>query len=134
MPSVLWPLQLEIVTALRADQPLTGLVSGVYDTVPPDVPRPYVTIGAITENEADAHNQQGRDALAPVHVWSDYAGAKEAADILSALEDVLDRKPLAVAGWTNVSIALESAASVPDPDPDIRHINATFRVWLTKEA
>lgn len=133
MSTAILPVYGAFVTALRSDPVVSSLVNGVYDSVPPNVPRPYVTIGAVSETEADAHNATGRDVLVPVHIWSEYAGTKEAAEVLSAVIDVLDRQPMNVPGWTNTSVALQNAVSMTDPDPEIRHINATFRVWLTKE-
>lgn len=133
MSTAILPVLGAFVTTLRDAPAVSSLVNGVYDSVPTNVSRPYVTIGAVYETEADTHSDTGRDVSVPVHIWSDYAGTKEAADVLSAVIDVLNRKPMNVSGWTNVSVALQNAVSMTDPDPEIRHINATFRVWLTKE-
>jgi hypothetical protein len=130
--AALWPLQVAVVQKARAHAPLTALVSGVYDEVPDPAPFPYVSLGSITENVDDAHNQRGLEASVVWHVWSKYRGFKEAAEILAALDAALDRQPLTVAGFTDVSIAHQLHTEVRDPDPDIRHINVSYRVWLTK--
>ncbi|MFC7846125.1 DUF3168 domain-containing protein [Streptomyces sp. NPDC057382] len=132
MTSALWPLQLAVVTKLRAHAPLMALVSGVYDDVPEQAAHPYVSLGSITENVDDAHNQRGLEASVVLHVWSKYRGYKQAADILVELDTALDRRPLTVAGFRDVSIAHQQHTEVRDPDPDIRHINVSYRVWLTK--
>lgn len=132
MTTALWPLQLAIVQQLRANAPLTALVSGVFDEVPEDQPHPYVTAGSITETVDDAHNQRGLEAQVELHIWSRYPGYKEAADILAALDAVLDRQPLTVSGFRDVSVAHVQHTELRDPDPDIRHINVSYRVWLTK--
>lgn len=132
MTAALWPLQQAVVQKARAHAPLMALVSGVYDQVPEAAVHPYVTVGSITENVSDAHNQRGLDVAVVLHVWSKYPGFKEAAEILAALDEALDRQPLAVAGFTDVSIAHDQHTQLRDPDPDIRHINVSYRVWLTK--
>lgn len=132
MTAALWPIQQAVVQKLRAHAPLTALVSGIYDEVPEQVAHPYVSLGSITENVDDAHNQRGLEASVVLHVWSKYRGFKEAADILAALDAALDRQPLAVAGFRDVSVAHQQHTELRDPDPDIRHINVSYRVWLTK--
>lgn len=132
MTTALWPLQFAVVTKLRARSTLMELISGVFDEVPEDKAHPYVTAGSITENVADAHNQRGLDASVVLHIWSKYPGYKEAAEILAELDAALDRQPLDVAGFKDVSIAHEQHTELRDPDPEIRHINVSYRVWLTK--
>ncbi|MDX3507368.1 DUF3168 domain-containing protein [Streptomyces caniscabiei] len=132
MTTALWPLQLALVQQLRAAAPLTALVTGVFDEVPEDTAHPYVTVGSITETVADGHNQRGLDAQVELHVWSRYPGYREAADILAALDAALDRQALTVSGFKDVSVAHQQHTELRDPDPDIRHINVSYRVWLTK--
>jgi hypothetical protein len=132
MTAALWPLQQAVYAKLTGHAPLTALVSGVYDEVPENVAHPYVSIGSITETTDDAHNQRGLEANVVLHVWSKYRGFKEAAGILAALDGALDRQPLTVAGFRDVSIAHQQHTQLRDPDPDIRHINVSYRVWLTK--
>ncbi|MFJ6659713.1 DUF3168 domain-containing protein [Streptomyces sp. NPDC091377] len=132
MTVALWPIQEAVITRLRAHAPLTALVSGVYDRVPEPVVHPYVSLGSITETAADAHNQRGLDAVVVLHVWSQYHGYKEAAAICAALDDALDRQPLTVAGFRDVSVAHERHTEARDPDPAIRHIHISYRVWLTR--
>ncbi|MGA5669016.1 DUF3168 domain-containing protein [Streptomyces pseudogriseolus] len=132
MTSALWPLQRAVYAKLTGHQPLMALVSGVYDEVPENVAHPYVSIGSITEDVDDAHNARGLEAMVVLHVWSKYRGYREASEILTVLDAVLDRKPLDVDGFTDVSIAHRQHNAMRDPDPDIRHINVSYRVWLTK--
>ena len=132
MTAALWPLQQAVYAKLTGHAPLMALVTGVYDEVPENVAHPYVSLGSITENVDDAHNQRGLEASVVLHVWSKYRGFKQAAQILSELDAALDRQPLTVAGFSDVSIAHQTHNQVRDPDPDIRHINVSYRVWLTK--
>ncbi|AZM54165.1 DUF3168 domain-containing protein [Streptomyces sp. WAC 01529] len=132
MTAALWPLQLAVYAKATGHAPLMALVSGVYDEVPEQVAHPYVSLGSITETVSDAHNQRGLEARVVLHVWSKYRGFKQAAAILDALDTALDRQPLTVSGFRDVSIAHEQHQELRDPDPDIRHINVSYRVWLTK--
>jgi hypothetical protein len=111
-----------------------ALVSGVFDEVPEGAAYPYVSFGAITEVVDDAHDRQGLDTTVVIHVWSDYPGNAQVADIFAAVDAALDRAPLVVAGFADVTIKHESHEVVADPDPDIRHINAQYRVRLTRAA
>lgn len=132
MTAALWPLQQAVYAKATGHAPLMGMVSGVFDEVPEDVAHPYVSIGTLTESVADAHNQRGLDVAVVLHVWSKYRGFKQAAQILAALDEALDRQPLTVAGFRDVSIAHDQHTELRDPDPQIRHINVSYRVWLTK--
>ncbi|MEU0309783.1 DUF3168 domain-containing protein [Streptomyces cyaneofuscatus] len=133
MTTALWPLQEAVYAKLTADSALMALVRGLYDEVPETAAFPYVSFGSATEVVDDAHNQRGLAVNLVLHVWSKYPGKKEAAGILAALDNVLDRQPLDVAGFRDVSVAHQQHQHVRDPDPDIRHINVAYRVWLTKE-
>jgi hypothetical protein len=109
-----------------------ALVTGVFDEVPEDAAYPYVSFGAITEVPDDAHDRQGLDTTIVIHVWSTYPGNAQAADIFAAVDAALDRAPLVVAGYADVTIKHESHQFIADPDPDIRHVNASYRVRLTR--
>ncbi|MFW3459707.1 DUF3168 domain-containing protein [Streptomyces microflavus] len=135
MTTALWPLQEAVYAKLTGSTPFMALVKGkgLFDEVPEKAAHPYVTFGSATEVVDDAHNQRGLTVNLVLHIWSKYPGVKEAAAILAALDTVLDRQPLVVAGFRDVSVAHQQHQHVRDPDPDIRHINVTYRVWLTKE-
>lgn len=132
MATALVPLQTAVYAALTASPDLMALVSGVFDEVPEPAPYPFVSFGSVTETPDDAHDAQGLLSMVTVHVWSTAPGFSEAYDIFAAVDAALDRVPLAVAGFTDVSIAHEAHEALKDPDPDVRHINAQYRVWLTR--
>lgn len=132
MSTALWPLQEAIYVKATADDALMARAP-LYDEVPEDAVHPYITLGSITEVPDDAHDRQGLESTVVLHIWSRYRGYREGAEILAELDRVLDRKPLAVAGYTDVSIAHAHHQSARDPDPEIRHINVAYRVWMTKQ-
>jgi hypothetical protein len=133
MSTALWPLQEAVYSRVTADAAFMGLVTGFFDEVPEGQPYPYVSFGSITEVVDDAHNARGLAANLVLHIWSAYRGFREAAEILAALDAVLDRQPLTVAGFRDVSIAHQQHTELRDPDPSIRHINVSYRVWMTKQ-
>lgn len=127
------PLQTAIYQKLMASPDLLLLVSGVYDTVPEPAPHPFVSIGAISELPDDTHDAQGLATSVTLHVWSKAPGSSELFDIFAALDAALDRVPLSVAGFRQVSIKHAQHQTIPDPDPRVRHLNAEYRVHMTKE-
>lgn len=131
MATALRPLQTAIYAKATASTALMSRVSGVFDEVPEPATFPYVSIGSITEAHDDAHDRQGLDVMVTLHVWSTASGFGEAYDVFAALDAALDRVPLVVNGFTDVSIRNEDHQAVKDPDPDVRHISAQYRVTLT---
>lgn len=119
---------------LTGHAPLMALITGVFDEVPEGAVMPYVSFGSITETVDDAHDRQGLDTFVVIHVWSDYPGNAQAADIFAAVDAALDRVPLTVPGFTDVAIKHDGHQFITDPDPDIRHVNARYRVRLTRGA
>lgn len=129
MTTAAWQIQTAIYGRLIGDEDLMGLVSGVYDEPPAPAAHPYVTIGDVTEVPDDAHDRQGVEATATLHIWSKYRGYHEAAVILRNVDRLLDRQPLPLDGFQKVSVANESHQFMRDPDPDVRHVTVQFRIW-----
>jgi len=132
MATAAWPIQQAIYTKLAADPALTALAT-VCDEIPEVVPYPHVAFGEFIEERADSHDGQGLDVAVILHIWSRYRGYAECAAILAHLDRLLDRQPLVVPGFEDVSIFREHHRMMRDPDPDIRHCPVRFRVWLSKE-
>ncbi|MER7077912.1 Protein of unknown function [Saccharopolyspora kobensis] len=128
------PLLTAIFARLSGSAALQARGVRVYDEVPETAVTPYVTLGDPSELPSDQHDAQGLDVDLDLHVWSRYRGYKEAAEIVALLHAELDRKPLPVDGFTNVSIAAGGARYMRDPDPELRHGVAPFRVWLTVDS
>lgn len=123
------PLLSAIYNKLTSDPALAGIE--VYDYVPETSVTPYITLGEPYEMTADQHDNQGLDVELMLHVWSRYHGYKECAEIVKAIHGALDRQPLTVEGFKNVSVAANGTRYSRDPDPEIRHGVAQFRAWLT---
>ena len=130
MATSLRPLHAAVFAKLSASPVLAGRV---YAKVPEPAPYPLVSIGSITEIPDDQHDAQGLDVLLVIHVWAKGSSVGPAYDLMAAVDEALDRVALTVAGFTEVRIRLEQAQAIEDPDPEITHINARFRVHMTKE-
>jgi len=131
--TALRPLQTAIYTKLTGSSALMARVSGVYDKVPEPATYPFVTIGAISESVDDTHDHQGLVSLVNVHVWSMAPGDSETYDVFADVDAALDRTNLTVAGFSQVFIKHTQHQTIPDPDPRIRHLSATYRVSMRKD-
>lgn len=130
MATSLRPLQTALYAKLNAAPELTGRV---YDEVPEPAPFPYVSFGSITEFPDDAHDAQGLNALVTIHVWAWAPGNGEVYDLFAAVDAALDRVPLTIAGFQDVQIKHVQHQVIEDPDPRVRHLNAQYRIHMTKE-
>ncbi|MCP3946321.1 DUF3168 domain-containing protein, partial [Herbaspirillum sp.] len=96
---------------------------------------PYVVLGEDIANPFDTDDTLGADVLATLHVWSRYAGRKEAKAILAEIYDELHRDKLpAQSGFAFVD-CLQEFASVfpPEADGRTRHAMCRYRVTVQKE-
>ncbi|XKK40314.1 DUF3168 domain-containing protein [Nocardiopsis sp. ARC36] len=132
MATAAWPIQQAIYQRLSTDPALTALAT-VCDEVPEPAPYPHVAFGEFIEERLDTHDNQGLDVAVILHIWSKYRGYAETARILAHLDRLLDRQPLTVVGFEDVSVFREHHRMMRDPDPDIRHCPVRYRVWLSKE-
>lgn len=129
----LGPVQTAVYATLTGDQPLMGLVSGVFDEVPEGTAYPYVTVGEALEQPDNWLGGFGRQTVVTLHVWVDARGFAAATQITSRLVSLLDHQPLAVAGHHHVSTRYEFSQTLRDPEPGIRHIPIRFRILTEQE-
>lgn len=131
MATALRPLQTAVFGKLVARPALAGKV---YAQLPEPAPYPLVQIGSITEFTDDSHSAQGLNALVVIHVWDKAPSNAGVYDLFAEVDAALDRQPLSVAGWSEVQIKHTQHQIIEDPDPEVRHINAQYQVWLTRES
>jgi hypothetical protein len=124
------PLQTAVFAKLNA-VPL--LADRVHSELPETSAYPCVQIGSMFEVPDDTHDAQGLDTQLTIHVWSKAPSNGELFDYFKAVDDALDRASLSVAGFTGVQIKHSNHQVLADPDPDVKHINAQYRVTMTKE-
>jgi hypothetical protein len=138
--SPLNPLQRAIVTALRADATLAGLLASALN-VTPTVPAvldqvlggqayPYVRIGESNSTPDNDHSGFGRNVTQTLHIWTKTRGNIAGQDIAARITELLDHQitALAVTGHRVVSIRSEFDQALTDPDPEIRHHVLRFRI------
>lgn len=122
MKSSLWPLQQALYTRLTTDSALMARVTGVFDAVPDGQDFPYVTVGEDTVVDWSTKTNSGEEITHTLHVWSRYAGKKEAKEILSLVLDAITKQPLVLAGGFSVDYtALDFMEIFTDEDAVTRH-------------
>lgn len=125
-------LQKQMFVALNGE-----ISAAVYDNVPENVTKPWVTIGEATGTPDNWHGGFGWDILATVHVWTKSRGFKSGLDIAAEIIAILDHKLDALAmpsSWSVVSIRMVQVQTMRDPDPEIRHVPVQFRIVIHQEA
>jgi hypothetical protein len=134
-PTALGPVQAAVYARLTGDAALMALITGVYDYVPEDVVFDYVHIGESTEIPSNRHGGFGRETGITLHVWSKYRGHSRGLRIAARITELLDHRPLTIAGLHHVSTRFEFSQTLTDPEPpgDIRHIPMRFRITTEQE-
>lgn len=124
-------VQKQLYVALSGD-----ISASVYDNVPENTSKPWVTIGEAFGIPDNWHGGFGWDILATVHVWTKSLGFKSALDIAAEIISILDHKRSSLAmpaSWSVVSIRFVSLSTLRDPDPEIRHVPVQFRIVIHQE-
>lgn len=108
---------------LTADATLSALVSGVHDHVPESSrqPEPYIVLGRRTrQNTTGALQVAGNVVTLQVDAWSKAKGPHTVHTILSRVAVLLERQPVAVAGYELVagSVTCEYGEVFDEPDED----------------
>jgi hypothetical protein len=132
--SALAALQTAVVTRLLAASGLAALVgTRIYDgEAPQETDLPYVVVGESTESRVGVLGRYGFDDSIMLHIWSGYAGRKEALDILSQIELAL-RPTLTLSGHTSVSLRLEFVTTLVEDD-GVRHVPARYSAFTFEAA
>lgn len=116
---------------------LNGQISaGVYDDVPEEVLKPYVTMGEMFSIPDNWHGGFGWDILSTLHVWTRTRGFKTGIDIANEIVALLDHQIPAIElpdSWYVVSIRFVQMSTLRDPDPEIRHVPVQFRIVIHQE-
>lgn len=130
-------LQGAMVAVLAADGPLQALIGNparLYQQVPPNPTKPYVTIGDADENDDSVDNLDAAEIFPDVHVWSD-SPAKDYVEckrICSAIRRALHNADLTLTENRCVQIQHRITRVFVDADNITRHGVVTFRA-LTEE-
>lgn len=129
-----WPIQTAVYARLTGDPVLMAMITGVFDHIPGTAAQPYVVIGESTEEPSHAHDRKGTDASLTLHVWSRYAGYKQAAAIVKELDRLLDRwHPTTVDEHQAVTVFNDNTQYLTDTDPALRHAVVRYAVWAEEQ-
>jgi len=71
-----------------------SLSTPVYDAVPDDAPYPFVALGETTAVDESAKGENVLKVTSTLHIFSQYAGMKEAKDILNQIYIALTQRKL----------------------------------------
>ncbi|MBA7465167.1 hypothetical protein ES707_00329 [subsurface metagenome] len=66
----------------------------VFDDLPKQEPYPYVTMGEMTARDWSDKFEPGQEVYSTIHIWSQYRGRKEAADMGDGILQALSKSPL----------------------------------------
>lgn len=66
----------------------------VYDDMPKQAPYPYVVMGEMTARDWSDKFEPGQEVFSTKHIWSQYQGRKEAADMGDGIMQALSKSPL----------------------------------------
>ncbi|EFC78982.1 DUF3168 domain-containing protein [Parafrankia sp. EUN1f] len=104
------------------------MITGVFDHVPEDAARPYITLGPMIETPDNTHSGYGRQAVLDVHIWTEARGYLTGNQIADRVVALLDHQRLTMPGRKWISTRYEFGQALPDPDPRIRHHLLRFRI------
>lgn len=137
-------IQAAIVTLLRADTTLAGLLAPIKEVTPVtpavvDQPaegqaKPYVRVGDHISIPDNDHTSRGREVTETIHVWTQARTNKQGQAIADVVTALLDHQvaslsaALAAGGHKCVTIRQEFDQALEDPDPQIRHHVLRFRI------
>lgn len=133
--SAFWPLQQAVYSTLTGNVALMARINGVFDAVNEDQPFPYVTIGAVTSLPYRVMQRFGEECTITLHIWSDYNGYKEAAEILDMLNGLLADTTFPVTGWDLLSSYYDFSETMMENEDGmiIRHVPVRYRCQLLKQ-
>jgi hypothetical protein len=126
-----------IVSALKSSTGVTGVATGgIYNNVPQNTPYPYVVVTSPTGRPSDTLGSLGSSVLVDLRAVSQYAGDKEAAQIIDQCQRAINFQKPAVSGHRICALNLESEERYQELVNAIptRHHVATFRVWTEQSS
>ena len=109
------------------------MITGVFDYVPEDEPRPYVTIGEATSTPDNDLRSFGAQTVLTIHVWTDARGMAAGQAIADRIVQLLDHQPLVIQGHRHIVTRWEGGNAMRDPDPTVRHHVLQFRVITAQD-
>ena len=129
MASAGWDLQKAVYAALSSDATLTTLLGGanIHDAVPGDAAFPYVVIDQMQVRDWSTGTEGGAEHMLTLHVWSDYAGKREACEIADSVRAALHGAMLSLEDHRLVNLRHQYSELKRDEDGETHHGVLRFR-------
>lgn len=121
-----------VVAKIKADAGVTALVSSrVYSSVPQVPTFPYLVVRTVSA-PYDGKGLIGSEIVVRISVHSEYDGAKEVGDIVTALHSALHEESLSVSGATFVNLRYDGGGDALREPDGVRWQGAVdFRLVIT---
>ena len=119
-----------INTALKADEDLMALVTGIFERPPDGQPMPFVRTGEMTERAQNVQDRRGRELTYTVHVFSQYNGYGPALAIAKEICRILDGQPLALSEGEMWRLTFDNSWTLMEADGTTTHVPVQFRIGV----
>ncbi|WP_052477115.1 DUF3168 domain-containing protein [Jeotgalibacillus campisalis] len=128
--TALWPLQVSVFKRLNGGA-LSSLVTGVFDHVPADQPKPYIRVGEPISEPFSNKTSYGEEVSLVIHTWSEAMGKKQSYDIINAAIKLLYAQPLVLDGGFSIVKMDEPRTQVfDDIDGKTYHGVIRLKFWI----
>lgn len=106
MSSAILALRAAILTKLKADTTLTGLLSGpqIYEDAPRSAVPPFITFGDVSAKDWSTSTEGGLEQVLSLHIWSKPNIMRPSLLIADRISTLLQDVPLAVSGHNLISL------------------------------
>ncbi len=122
-------LQAAIVARLNADAEIAGLVGDrIYDRVPKVSEYPYISFGDTQILPETGEGTDGVETFVILHTWERFKGFDNVKSVGRLIIALLHDTDLAVSEHVLLSILLQSAHYLRDPDGLTSHGVLTFQI------
>ena len=124
-----WALQKAAYARLTTDAGVLTELGGakVYDHVPRETPKPYVTFGRNVVRDWSTGESLGHEHELVLHVWAGAKGRKTTTAILAALRAALHDQALSLDGHRLVNLRHVVSDTTREPDGETLEGIARFR-------
>lgn len=108
----------------------------IYNYVPRDASFPYISLGPMIgarSGSFSARDYPAEENVITIHVWSDYKGDKEAAEMIDNIVQAMTSSPLSFDSYTELICLFDYADIMIDdtePAKPIRHGVVRFRIHM----
>jgi hypothetical protein len=126
-------LRAAIIRTLDADNIVKGLVTAIYDDVPPTAQMPYVSWGPEQFLNDDSDCIEGFQVTLQIDVWTREIGYGKCSQITQAIRDSLHHRLITLSNNALVDIEVEQMQHLRDQDNRIRHGIVTMTAFVELE-